>query len=465
MNRNPNSNIKQYLFQYGNLFNEWRVHCGGSVSSRESKIELLNYIYIKSVDFYPSLLIIDNDILRKDIVTVMHYYTPNRKEERYIYNILINDDSLKNIIINYDNSDISFISYRMANNIVIHYFLFSFIENFIIRSFLNCCYRIRYTLIDLLNEIEIQYNALEKIAKGEVTGISFFCGIYGLRLEGIEEYNLSENIIIRNINEINNPGISHTIATSTTDKHSNIITGCTLEYKASLQSLGRADIINESYTQDNQFLDKIFDNLVYSHILGLNSIYPPMHITFTDKSLPLHERYPQIITNKSTEVSILNTDKINKVKEWFDLLNAIDTERIHLALNRIKSAIYNRLNPLDSILDAFIAWESMFSSDISTTNSVVKSISRMLERAGYQISKSKLNDLYSLRSSIVHGNPNNHKLVISNDKNNPFVQQEAIKEQTIDIALKVLKELIIDQSLLTLSPRERVELLLNRTFA
>ncbi len=85
----------------------------------------------------------------------------------------------------------------------------------------------------------------------------------------------------------------------------------------------------------------------------------------------------------------------------------------------------------------------------------------MLEITGYTISKTKLNELYNLRSSIVHGNPSEHKLLIGNNPQKPLLQHEEVKKQTIDIAIRVLKELIIDKSLFEKKPRERVEILLN----
>jgi hypothetical protein len=151
------------------------------------------------------------------------------------------------------------------------------------------------------------------------------------------------------------------------------------------------------------------------------------------------------------------------IKQWFNLLNSINTEYIKITLSRIKSAIYIRKDPIDSILDSFIAWESMFSSKISTTNSVIISIFTILKRADFSISKTRLTNLYDLRSYIAHGNPSEHKLLISNNQEQPNFQKEEIKKQTLDIALLTLRELIKDKELFFKTPEQRVNVLLNPT--
>lgn len=460
---NHHSTIKQYLFQYGTSFNQMRGYCGGSISLKASKEELLNYIFIKGIEFYSCLLLVENNPLFFDTTEINIHFPVTRAEGRYISKLLSNHSCFRNITLIEQEAAFSTISYQLSNNTVVHCFVINFIAHFVERCFLNCCYSTKYDLDSLLNEIELQYSNLEKIATGETLEVSFYCVIYGLRLDGIEEFNLTENIIVRNINETNNPGIKHTISITTTEVHSNLIVGCVLEHKTSLKSLGTVKVSEYPIIENNQFIDKIFDSLINSCVIALNSIYPPISITFFDKNIPLSKQFPQIIENRAIAISILTNQELGKISEWFKLLNSVDLKYISLTLSRIKSAIYNRQYPIDSILDAFIAWESMFSSDISTTNSVVKSICKMLERISYNISKKELKELYSLRSSIVHGNPVEHKLLISSNPQKPLLQHEEIKKQTIDIAIKVLKELIIDKSIFDKKPRERVEILLNPT--
>lgn len=460
-NNNPHSNIKQYLFTCGKAFNEMRKYCGGSISDRKTSEELLNYLYLKAIEFYPCLLLVDNNRLNANLTSIESYFPLTLAEEKYIYNLLNNHPNLKNITTN-ENSFYQ-LSYRLSNNSAVNCFLTGFTGQFILRSFLNCCYRVKYDLNSLLDEVESQFSILENIAKGQTVEASFFCGIYGLKLDGIKEYQIAENITLRNIDENNNPGIKHTISNATTDKHSNAIVGCTMEYKLKLKSLGKINNSDYPITEDNLFIDKTFDNLIHSHILGLHTTYPPIKITFFERGFPLSQQFPQMHENFATGISILNQNELEVVTEWFALLNSIDTKYISLTLTRIKSAIYNRQDPIDSILDAFIAWESMFSSKTSTTSSVIKSISKILKRTDINISNSKLDKLYDLRSFIAHGNPAEHELLISRNHEQPTYEKEEIKKQTLDIALRVLKELIGDKDLFDKTPEQRVQTLLNPT--
>ncbi|MBU2920199.1 hypothetical protein KO504_02515 [Winogradskyella psychrotolerans] len=213
---------------------------------------------------------------------------------------------------------------------------------------------------------------------------------------------------------------------------------------------------NDKFNNSNLF-ETILNRLISATIINLKSIYAPFRITFIDSNAPLKLPFPNIIENKYSNLSILKRNELDKIKEWFELLNITNENYIKLTLSRIKIAIYGRERPIDSILDTFIAWETMFSSKTSTTNSVVKSIKSILDRCNYDISNSRLSKLYDLRSNIVHGNHKKHKLL---NVDNPIKEIENIKKEVIEIALIVLKELIRDKNLLNKTPPERVELLL-----
>jgi hypothetical protein len=453
---NPNTSLKHYLFRLGNEFNKMRELCGGEIRKRTSKEELLQYLIEKAIEFYSCLLISENNSLFSIPSSI--YFPLTLAESKYIHSSLSKHPHFKNIT---TSENVKMISYKLSNNSFVNSFVNTFVGEFILRCFLNCCYRLKYTLDYLLDEIENQYLGLENIARGETIKASFFCGISGVRLDGVAEYNLTENITLRNIDEKGNPGITRTVSTTNISKDSNVILGCTLEYKTELKSDGKINIADYSYTENAEWLEEIFDNLINSHLLGLHSVYPPLKITFVDKGFPLAKQYPKIIENFVVGVTILKQNDLANIKEWFTLLRSVNINYISITLVRIRAAIYSRQNSIDSILDAFIAWESMFSSEISTANSVINSIAKMLERAKYKISKTRLNDLYSLRSSIVHGNPAEHKLLINKKSVHPSSHREEIKKQTIDIALTVLKELLKDKDLFERTPEERVKHLLN----
>ena len=445
--QNPNSKLKQYLFNNGILFNEWRKNCGGEIVTRESKNKLLNYLFSKSVEYYPSLLIAD--------IQTLPFYDYNKfnlldSEYKLIYNLLKKDAFLSKILVDeHEKIELNKIQCTFENSFIINCYLFNFVDNFLLRSFQNCCYRTKYDLKDFLDDIESQYGNLEKIANNEIIHFSYFSGIYGLRLDGIDEFKLSDNVKIRNINETNNPCIKNT-----TSQNLDKILGCTLEYETQTKSIGKSLQTDESRT--------ILDNFQLATILALQTIYPPFNFTFLNNSIPFTYILPRYINNNSI-ATILSNEQLELIKEWYEILNQTDLNIIDLTLHRIKSAIFNT-DPINSILDAFIAWESMFSSKINTTKSVTKSIKKMLGRDdGYKISDNRLDDLYDLRSKIVHGNPNEHKLIKSKNLQKPLYEQEEVKKQVIEIGLIVLKQLIKDKELINKTPTERVEYLFNPT--
>lgn len=468
--QNPHSTIKQYLFNLGNVFNDMRQNCGGEVIYESNESELLNYLLSKATEYYPSLLIIEEKTwFNHNKTSLNNHFKLSKKESEYIHNLLSKDKDFNNIYSVMEEPMFSNINYKLENNISTACFSPSFVSNFILRSFQNCCYRIKYDMKSFLNEVENQFYSLKTIAKGKSVEISNFCGIYGLALNDIDEYKLSNDIVIRNINEVNNPGIKNTISIGSKGSNPKKVIGCTLEFKTNVNTINEKvkvlplnSIISVNNTSNNKInnnniFETILNRLVSASVISLKSIYAPFRITFIDSNAPLKLPFPYIVDNKYASLSILREEELDKVKEWFKLLSKTDENCIKLTLSRIKTAIYGRERPIDSILDTFIAWETMFSSKISTTNSVVKSIKAMLDRSGYAISNSRLNLLYSLRSNIVHGNHKKHKLI---DVDNTIQKIEDIKKEVIEIALIVLKELIKDKDLLSKVPYERVESLL-----
>ncbi|MBK9248614.1 MAG: hypothetical protein IPM69_10990 [Ignavibacteria bacterium] len=476
VSQNPNFTIKHFLFKYGNVFNEMRRSCGGNIIHKNDSNSLLNYLLKKGTEYYPSLLIIDEiKWFNSDQTGIQNYPFIFPQDANIVAKLLFEDSDL-NRLFSEDQEYVSLqahVNYKLNNDISVFCWSWQFTSSFILRSFQNCCYRVKYNLTNLLDDIENQYIRLKAIANNEEIEVSYFCGVYGLRLEGIEEYNLSDNIIIRNINEVNNPCIQHTISISSSDVYSKVITGCTLEYRVTTahfntniivdnQDSKESDKVEDIFNQANHILEDLVNKIAISTVISTRALPAPFKSTFIDQDAPLSMHHPRIIPNNSAGmgVSILDMEALNKIKNWFVKLGSIDLSYISLALRRLLASLYNRIDPIDSILDAFIAWESMFNSPISTTKSVVNSIAEILKRSDTKVSKTVLINLYDFRSSIVHGNPLKHDLL---NCKNPLQKIESIKTQVIEIAIAVLEELIQDKVLLYLSPQERVVSLLAPT--
>lgn len=460
-NKIPLHSLKYFIFNYNSYFNNIRSSNSGVIYKKNDEDELLNYLFEKISEFYPSLLISEIYSFRNNFNG--NYFESNfpesTKEEEFLIRIIKRNPNLNEL-----TSSSRIISYKLEdNNGAVNCFYWNFISKFIERCFLNCCYRLDYSIKSLFNEVENQYKLLIEISKKKKITSSFFIGIKGLRIIDSNEFYLNENIIIRNINERNNPGIKDTVST-TRDENDNVIdNGCIIEIIVKLTSLGKILENDGIITISNEMNDKTFHCLLYSLLFVKKDIIaPPIQNTFYDCGIPLFKMFPYK-KDKFLPVSQTNITKneFDEIKDWFLILNSKDLSFIKITLERIKFAIYDRHEPIDSLLDAFIAWESMFSSKISTTNSVTKSILKILERTNFKHSKTNINNYYSLRSSIVHGNPYENK--IFKGKNSDEISEKIveIKKEVIQIAVFVVKELLKDNLLYTKKPDERVKLLLN----
>jgi hypothetical protein len=103
----------------------------------------------------------------------------------------------------------------------------------------------------------------------------------------------------------------------------------------------------------------------------------------------------------------LTEEEVSQWQAWFGLLGAPGAERIGIALSRVLRAVGERRDPVDVLIDAVIAWENIFgSSQGESTLRVTASIARLLEddAAKRDALRSRLADIYKLRSKAVHGN-------------------------------------------------------------
>lgn len=432
----------------------------------ETQNELLNYIINKAIEYYPCFLINGkqhhieylNRIEFNDVIRI------NKDEMLVLLNLIKNDKVLSLLLTEHTSSlSLNRLEFDFENSDVVRCNIIDFLRRFLFTSFQNCCLRLNYDINSFIDDVINQYKNLERCANKETINFSYFICVSGLRLEEVNEYPLSQNITIKNINQLNNPCLKNTITIGSTDKYKSITVGSIIELKT--QTLSHGNTNNNPmeriiYHKEVDDFVGVFNTAV---IIALNTIYPAVKFTFFYNDKPLNQNYFNDFTEYKdlSALSILSNSQLSLIQDWYTFLSQIDLNKIELTLHRLKSAIFNRKHPIDSILDAFICWESMFSSDIKTTKSVVNSISIILTRANYQISKKKLNELYNLRSTIVHGNPNEHKLIKSKNPKNPYDEKEDIKKQVIDIAIVTLRELIRDNKLLVLTPKERVEYLLN----
>jgi hypothetical protein len=98
-------------------------------------------------------------------------------------------------------------------------------------------------------------------------------------------------------------------------------------------------------------------------------------------------------------------DDASALAEWATTLHSVDDSKISIARRRVLSALSDRIDPVDSFVDAVIVWENLFGSGgelgfrISTAMAALLS-SEPGERLALQRA---ISNLYGQRSSVVHG--------------------------------------------------------------
>ena len=112
-----------------------------------------------------------------------------------------------------------------------------------------------------------------------------------------------------------------------------------------------------------------------------------------------------------------------------------------------------RRNPIDTIIDGVIAWESLFGSSGETSLKICGSILKLLDPKDKQKFYRCLTRAYNVRSRIIHGGE-------SNPFGNPS-EAEKIKNFVCNVARNCLVKLIDERKdLISLKPSERYKKIL-----
>jgi hypothetical protein len=126
-----------------------------------------------------------------------------------------------------------------------------------------------------------------------------------------------------------------------------------------------------------------------------------------------------------------NGSQIRSAEDWCRRLEYEHDDSLQVAERRVVSAIAERFDKADSLIDAIIAWESIVGTRTETVFRVTAALARLLERdaSKRQEFRKTLSAVYDTRSRVVHGD---------------VVDQAAIAgaaEEGIVVALNTLKEL------------------------
>ncbi|MFE5665924.1 hypothetical protein ACFQ7W_18550 [Streptomyces niveus] len=103
----------------------------------------------------------------------------------------------------------------------------------------------------------------------------------------------------------------------------------------------------------------------------------------------------------------IEEDGADGVSRWVNQVTTRHPRSLRVAMRRILSAASSRTDPSDKLVDAVLAWENIFSDSPETSLRVCGSLSLLLEPTDREKRRSllkELNEIYSTRSAIVHGN-------------------------------------------------------------
>ncbi|XVV10225.1 hypothetical protein ACQP2X_36030 [Actinoplanes sp. CA-131856] len=141
--------------------------------------------------------------------------------------------------------------------------------------------------------------------------------------------------------------------------------------------------------------------------------------------------------------AILTHHEVESWRSWYRLLGAADVRYIELALTRVLKATAERREPGDVLIDSVIAWEKLFgTSEGEPTFRVTSCLAKLLkptlsERRTF---RTELAKIYSLRSSVVHGN-------------RPLKETEfPLCYKALDVAIDAIKALVDKRSDLLAEP-------------
>lgn len=329
----------------------------------------------------------------------------------------------------------------------------SLFETIVARCFQNAFNRMKYSLSDVLFELKKSYeNVLDLVNHKEIK-YSVFIGIKGVELYGFDTIDFGD-VKLHKWDDSSNPSYhtKKTISIANRDGVKNVI-GCILEIECNVKLIDIEEDFNGSYypSLEEKFNAKL--ELLQDALIFAKNLTQGFGVTFIESGFPLLLPGNYSIVNPVLNGHILiEEDNVKEIMNWYKLLNKANSTNVKVSLRRLRSAIFDRKDPEDSIIDAVICLESMFSEAFETTLKVTGSVSKYI-RVGEERKQlyERLIKLYGLRSKLVHGGSSN------------LLKNESIydiKEEIIGVTRECLMKLLEDDEMLKLKSAERYKRLL-----
>jgi hypothetical protein len=98
-------------------------------------------------------------------------------------------------------------------------------------------------------------------------------------------------------------------------------------------------------------------------------------------------------------------DRIEQVEEWARVVDRSHSPAVDIAARRLISAVANRVDRSDSLIDAVMVWENLVGTRSESTFRVTAALAKLLESNPIKRRdlRKDLAKIYEVRSRVVHG--------------------------------------------------------------
>jgi hypothetical protein len=136
--------------------------------------------------------------------------------------------------------------------------------------------------------------------------------------------------------------------------------------------------------------------------------------------------------------TLLSTDEIASWEKWINIVMTADMSRLKVAMTRTLRAMTERRDPSDKLIDAVIAWESLFGAANESTLRVSASLARLLHSTDEdrEAARKGYGKIYQVRSDIVH----------ANETNTNAAQVDGYGKTAIEVSLEAIALLLTSRS-------------------
>jgi hypothetical protein len=203
---------------------------------------------------------------------------------------------------------------------------------------------------------------------------------------------------------------------------------------------------------DVKKIEQIAEDISFSCLMAINREEPisvEKISSFIFDPLIYGNSISSNIYQKTIFTPIEMTEQEGKdIVEWYNTVSKIPDKKIALAKRRLQSALTERENPIDGLVDCVIGLENLFGERSEISFSVAIAVSKLLEKNGNKRKEifSDVKKIYSLRSKFIHGG--------DNTSNNDEMMVK--RNQAASYLIQCFRKLYLEhEQLLQLDSRER----------